>query len=505
MTMITRLFCTTALSAFTFAGAASAEVTADDVWQNTRDVLATFGGDFSATKARRGDTLAITDMRMAFQFPFDAGNMTATFPDFQLIENGDGTVSLSYPETSAYKIAVEFTDKGTLSGSINVTVDNMSYIASGTPGVVTYVYSADNVTYNSSDISIKGGQSVDIAISGSVSDVSTTTRIAVASLVSINTDYSAASQELSVQISNPEEETIDTQNSFTGLFGATTIILPRGGLDIMNLAAAFRAGLNVTAATTTETYESRRVVMSNGEMVSDQITTAKNYVADIEINTTHVKSKGSASDTSMTFVAEQLIPFPFTISAKSIGSAFQFPLFAASELQDFELSLFISDLTIPDSIVAMIDPMHAMPNDPAAFSIDVVGKVNNMIDWLDFETVKAVIESDETPIEIHAVNLAALALDMFGSQLSGSGAATFDNTGGSPKPTGTLDLSLIGGNTLLDTLVSIGLVDEDQAMGARLAIATVTRPDPDAGEDALKSELEINEQGHITANGMRIK
>jgi hypothetical protein len=94
---------------------------------------------------------------------------------------------------------------------------------------------------------------------------------------------------------------------------------------------------------------------------------------------------------------------------------------------------------------------------------------------------------------------------MLGAQLNGSGAATFDNTDGTPRPIGTLDLSLIGGNTLLDTLVSVGLVSEEQAMGARLAIATVTRPDPDAGEDALKSKLEINDQGHITANGMRIK
>lgn len=53
MTMITRLFCTTALSAFTFASVASAQVTADDVWQNTRDAIATLGGDFSAAKARR--------------------------------------------------------------------------------------------------------------------------------------------------------------------------------------------------------------------------------------------------------------------------------------------------------------------------------------------------------------------------------------------------------------------------------------------------------------------
>jgi len=62
---------------------------------------------------------------------------------------------------------------------------------------------------------------------------------------------------------------------------------------------------------------------------------------------------------------------------------------------------------------------------------------------------------------------------------------------------------LTGGNTLLDTLVDMGLVPSEQAMGARMMLGVVARPGD--GEDTLVSEIEVNEEGQIFANGQRIK
>lgn len=41
--------------------------------------------------------------------------------------------------------------------------------------------------------------------------------------------------------------------------------------------------------------------------------------------------------------------------------------------------------------------------------------------------------------------------------------------------------------------------------GARMMLGVVAKPDPDAGEDAMKTRLEITEQGHILANGQRLR
>ena len=75
--------------------------------------------------------------------------------------------------------------------------------------------------------------------------------------------------------------------------------------------------------------------------------------------------------------------------------------------------------------------------------------------------------------------------------------------GGMPKPTGAIDLKLVGGNGLLDKLVAMGFVPEAQAMQARLMLGLFAVP----GEapDTLTSRLEVNEQGHVLANGQRIQ
>ena len=66
-----------------------------------------------------------------------------------------------------------------------------------------------------------------------------------------------------------------------------------------------------------------------------------------------------------------------------------------------------------------------------------------------------------------------------------------------------MNLALSGGNTLLDTLVGMGLLPEEQAMGARLMSGLFARPGD--GPDTLVSTIEMKEDGSILANGQRIK
>jgi hypothetical protein len=70
-----------------------------------------------------------------------------------------------------------------------------------------------------------------------------------------------------------------------------------------------------------------------------------------------------------------------------------------------------------------------------------------------------------------------------------------------PKPVGAVDLSLTGGNRLIDTLVAMGVVPEDQAGFARMMLGLYAVP---SGEDALTSKIEFKEDGGIYANGQRV-
>jgi hypothetical protein len=95
-----------------------------------------------------------------------------------------------------------------------------------------------------------------------------------------------------------------------------------------------------------------------------------------------------------------------------------------------------------------------------------------------------------------------------GAELNGTGAFTFDNAdlvtwGGMPAPEGTVDISLDGANGLMDKLVAMGLLPQDQVMGARMMMGMFARPG--AGPDSLVSQIEVRRDGSVFANGMQIK
>ena len=74
---------------------------------------------------------------------------------------------------------------------------------------------------------------------------------------------------------------------------------------------------------------------------------------------------------------------------------------------------------------------------------------------------------------------------------------------GLPAPTGSASLKLVGAKGLMDKLISMGLMSDGDAMGARMMMGMLAVPGE--GEDTLDSKLEITDDGQILANGQRIK
>jgi hypothetical protein len=72
-----------------------------------------------------------------------------------------------------------------------------------------------------------------------------------------------------------------------------------------------------------------------------------------------------------------------------------------------------------------------------------------------------------------------------------------------PQPVGRADLSLVGGNALLDQLQGAGVVNAEQAGMARGVAGMFTRPG--ALPDTLETTIEFLEGGSITANGVPLQ
>jgi hypothetical protein len=172
------------------------------------------------------------------------------------------------------------------------------------------------------------------------------------------------------------------------------------------------------------------------------------------------------------------------------------------------MGLTLSDFTMSEALWSIFDPAAQLPRDPATVALDLTGKARVLFDFLDPAVAASLEQSGEAPVELNALTINKLLVSLVGTSLSGSGAFTFDNSDlatfdGIPRPAGQIDLKLVGANALLDKLIAMGFVADEEAMGARMMMGMLAVPGEDP--DTLNSKLEINNQGHVLANGQRIK
>jgi hypothetical protein len=164
------------------------------------------------------------------------------------------------------------------------------------------------------------------------------------------------------------------------------------------------------------------------------------------------------------------------------------------------------DVAVNEDIWMMGDPTGALSHDPVTFAIDLTGTAKLFFDLMD-PAQQAALNNADVPGEIHSLNLNDLTLRAAGAEVKGTGAFTFDNTDlvsfdGLPRPEGEVTVNVNGANQLIDSLVGMGLLPEDQAMMGRMMMGMFAR---NVGDDQLTSTLSVNAEGHVVANGQRIK
>lgn len=510
MSFYTHLSCTALLVGLMAPQTALADITADDVWQNYRDYVSVFGSDFTTTPVRDGGTLTVHDLAMQFELPMNAGKITVTSTGFSLTEQADGTVLMTYPNPIFYSLAADLGEQGGFSGKLAISHEGLLSTASGTPGDITYAFAADHMTMTLRDVQSDKFDDFEITASGELADFSTNTRITVATHVTVDSTVGGGAISYVSQFKDRTGVVMDATGGADSMSQATVIKLPRSGMDIMNMAAAFRDGLTGTGTSHLTGYFTSQTTTQSGKEIQAQTTRTRDQTTQFKVDQAGLQMSGAAHESEMTFRSPNDIPFPVEFQMQAVSGAMTLPWASSLELQDMAISLSLDGLTMAEDLWALFDSDQALPRDPATIVLDMSAEIKNFVNWLDFRAVQALENSKDTPVELHGVTLNTLTVDMAGARLTGNGAASFDNSdletyGGFPKPTGALDLALQGGNGLLDTLVSAGLIAEADATGARMMLGMVAAPDPQAGEDAMKSRLEITEQGHILANGQRLR
>ena len=78
----------------------------------------------------------------------------------------------------------------------------------------------------------------------------------------------------------------------------------------------------------------------------------------------------------------------------------------------------------------------------------------------------------------------------------------FTTIPGIARPEGKVTVNLNGANALMDNLVAMGLIPEGDLMMPRMMMGMFATP---VGDDMLETVLEVNDQGHVLANGQRLQ
>jgi len=474
---------------------ALADVTADQVWQAWIDYYSDMGQQVeTGGQTRSGDTLVITDAVFSGTEP--DMSFSLTIPEIRLREAG-GTVEITTSEEMPIRVSGTGEEGEEIDMSMLLRQSGMVTVASGTPDDMTYEMTAPELAFTMGDMAVDD-TTMEMAVEAMLTGTAATYRVTQGAVQRITSDFGSESLTYAISAADPEGSgRFEMTGVARDLSGTSEASLPEA-MDPEDMPAALAAGLDVTGGLTSGSGSYRFDFADEGEAVQVE-GTGQGGSVDFSMSQDGLRlsSLGRSTEFAMTSAS---LPFPVNLSLAESGYSFVMPL-ASGPDAPFGLGLRLVDLVVSDEIWAMIDPTAQLPRDPATVIVELAGRANMLVDITD----PATAEMETPPGELEALDLTALEVRLAGAELTGQGGLTFDNSDmsmGFPKPLGALDFALTGGNALLDKLVAMGLLPEDQAMGARMMMGLFAVP---TGPDALSSKIEFREDGGIYANGQRLQ
>lgn len=500
----------TALCMLLGTSAALADVTAEQVWTDWRNYMTGLGYALETTETRSGDRLTVSGTSMTLVLPEEEGTMTVTMGDIGLIDNGDGTVSIDIAPDFPIDVIVDGPDNQDVEVGINYATRGLTTTVSGNPDDLSYTYSAASLALTLESLAIEG-KVVDLAEFGAarleIADIAGSTQMKVGNLRRSAQKFTTGALSYLIDFSEPEggEGRMVIKGSADALDLRGTVSLPEE-MDATDMARMLKAGFALDGKVSIENGATDFNFKDNEQLTQGS---SRSTAANLRIvmDDSRLVYAVGAADAAMSISSNEL-PFPVDFAMAETGFEASVPVMAGEAAQDFELGVTLGDFTMSDMLWGIFDPAGQLPRDPATVAIDLAGKVRLLSDLFDPAQMDALDSGEDAPGEIDALAVNGMTVRAAGAELTGKGAFTFDNSDretfeGMPAPDGEMNLTLVGGNGLLDKLVAMGLVPEDQASGMRMMMGLFAVPGQ--GEDTLNSRIEVKGSGQILANGQRIK
>lgn len=487
--------------------AAQAAVTAQQVWDDYKAGMdVSEGGNVTVgSEELAGGVLTVRDV--AYNSTGEDGTVvTATLDQITLTENADGTVAVALPaEVPVTVSSPADAAAGTPATDVAlaVTQTGMTLTVSGDPGALSYAQAASRIALELRSVT-QGGAEVPAEGLLALNDVTGTTTSTGGDLRDMAYDVAVGSVDMLLDVTNGQDAsrlTFSGQLQALALNAQGTVPLSASTSPDTALADGLAIAGGYTSGPGQYMFEftdaagpTSGTVATGGSTVNFDVSRASvGYDATaqgIEVN---------ASGASM--------PFPVTASIAEYGLKALIPAQKSDAPAPWALGINLTDLALNEEVWALFDPQALLPRDPATLIADLSGTATPFFDLFD-PAQQAAMETAPAPGEINSVSIDDLTLSFGGAQVTGTGSFTLDNADtttfpGIPKPTGVAEFQLNGINGLLDNLVTLGLLPQEQVMGARMGLGLLTVPA--GGDDQLTSRIEATADGQLLANGQRLQ
>ncbi|WP_022703576.1 DUF2125 domain-containing protein [Pseudorhodobacter ferrugineus] len=484
-----------------FAAPVFADVTADEVWQNWKEVGASYGQTYTAgSESRAGDTLTISDL--AIDMSSGRQQVKGTIPQVAFRETGDGRVEVTMSDTYQVNMASKDGPGKDTASTLVITQNALVVTASGTPDAIGYDVVANTVGIKVLDFMVDGKPS-DVNFDMTLSKILANYQVTPGDVTGVNSTFAAGEIAFNARGENPEKgEKFDVVGKMTGIAGASSGAVPKA-LAAGDMGAMLAQGFTTDGSFTYDAGGFTLAITDKEGSITNIESASKGGNLNVSMDKDRIAygviGKGVALKAS-----GSAIPFP-ELSAAYDNAEFSLlmPIAKSDDPKDFALHVNLSGLTVSDMLWNMIDPGATLPRDPATLDIALRGKAKPLVDMLS--TDEMAMMGEKSPLEVSALDIDALQLTVAGAEFTGNGALAFDNTkspllgGVAPMPTGKVNLSLTGANTLLGKLQVLGLVDPQITMTFGMMAGMLAKPGPTP--DSFIAEVEIKEDGTILSNG----
>jgi hypothetical protein len=502
---MTRAFGRSSTIALVFIGsAAAADVTPKDVWDSWQAMTTSAGQELTVGgTTQKGDTLEVSDILLTYKDQL-GGSASVAFDKLAFKDNGDGTVTVTMPESYPITMAFPAEDEGPGSMKLTVTQPGLRIIAAGSATETSYDFAAPTVGIALDEITDQAGKAIDVQADFTMTEA-TSKYLVVRDGDKTALDMSFGAKALVMNIEGKEAETANGGKAvitFNDLNGATKGNFLNAEM-MANMATALNSGFTMDSS------------FNFGAMTADIDIVETTGPGKVAANASGGGFQLAMSKDQLTY-GTSLSGAKFTISGADIpfprvefgfadsGFKIVMPVSKADTPQDFSFLTKVVDLTVSEEIWGLFDPVGSLSREPATFIFDTKGTGFWKQDIMD---PSAQMSGVEPPGELHTLDLTEVLAKAAGAEVSATGGLTFDNTdletfSGMPRPEGLITVTIKGVNKLIENLIALGILTDDDAMGFRMGLAMFARPG--AGPDELVSEVEFRDGG-LFANGQQLQ